>query len=182
MRNHGGAVTVESAPGEGATFSLYFPEPDAAELDPPEFPEPAASFGGRGERILLVDDDDAMLFMALRYLGRCGYSVRGCASPDAALTTFAADPSAFDLVVTDLNMPGMSGLELAARMLSVRPDANIVLTSGYVAEEDAARARRAGVRDIVLKPDTIEQLAPLMESLLASANATPPADDRNPDG
>jgi signal transduction histidine kinase/ActR/RegA family two-component response regulator len=179
MRNHGGAVTVDSTPGQGATFSLYFPESDAGEVGSEEHAQPRAA-GGEGQRILLVEDDDAMLFMALRYLGRCGYSVRGCASPDAALATFAADPSAFDLVVTDLNMPGMSGLELAARMRSVRPDANIVLMSGYVTEEDVARAREAGVREIVLKPDTIEQLAPLIERLLASGSAGSPGDGDAP--
>jgi PAS domain S-box-containing protein len=174
MRNHGGAVVAHSVQGEGSTFALYFPESAAADLRAPEDARSAAPSAGHGECILLIDDDEAMLSMARRYLQRCGYRVRGCTRVDAALAEFAADPRAFDLVVTDLNMPGMSGVEVAARLLDLRPDANVVLTSGYVSEEDAARAREIGIHEIVHKPNTVEQLAPLIRELLARANARHP--------
>jgi PAS domain S-box-containing protein len=172
MRNHGGTVTVESTVGKGSTFSLHFPQTDVA-ADPAQQSGECAT-EGRGQRILLVDDDDAMLFMALRYLRRCGYRVHGCARPADALAEFAAHPERFDLVVTDLNMPGMSGVDLAAQLMRIRPDADVVLTSGYVSEEDAARAREVGVREIVLKPNTIEELAPLLGELLARAEIAGP--------
>jgi PAS domain S-box-containing protein len=174
MRNHEGAVAVESTPGVGSTFDLYFPETSTAGARTQEPVETAAAAAGRGERILLIDDDEAMLFMALRYLRRCGYRVQGCARAADALAEFAADPHGFDLVVTDLNMPGMSGVDLAAQLIGLRPDANVVLTSGFVREEDAARAREVGVREIVLKPNTVEQLAPLIGELLARSDIAGP--------
>src|SRR5690606_31926873 len=90
-----------------------------------------------------------------------------------ALREFARDPYRWDLVISDLGMPGMSGLDLAAELLRIRPDLPLMLTSGYVRLEDAERARMIGAEDIVLKPNTVEEMAPLVLERLASARDKP---------
>ena len=167
MQSHEGLITVESRPGLGTTFHLYFPA-----QTPPETPAgPAYEAGslpcGQGQSILLVDDEPVLAVMFQRLLTGLNYQVTSCHSPRAALDLFRDNPGRFDLVVTDLTMPEMSGLEVARQIHLLRPEAPIVLASGHggnLAEEDL---RSAGIREILQKPVSLPVLAALVHRLLA---------------
>ena len=107
-----------------------------------------------------------MLVMVQRLLQRLGYRVSGFADPQAALSAVREQPRAFDLVVTDFNMPGMSGLQLAAALAALRPDLPIILSSGYVTEDIRTHAMRLGVRDVLHKENTLEELGKLVARVL----------------
>jgi len=160
VRNHDGAITVASDPGKGTTFQLYFPAVAGAAAErsrAQDGPLPSPSRGG-GRRVLYLDDEEALVALASRLLERLGYQVSGFTQPAAALAAFAADPQAFDVVVTDLSMPGLNGIEVARQLLSVRPDLSVLLTSGYLRAEEIQRARAVGIRDMIRKPAAIEEL------------------------
>jgi CheY-like chemotaxis protein len=120
-----------------------------------------------GGRVLYIDDDSALVLLARRKLSRLGYEVTGFTDPKAAIERFDSDPSAFDAVVTDLSMPYASGFELARRMRRTRPDLPVIVTSGYVTEDDEATAREIGVRALLLKPRTMDELGDALARALA---------------
>lgn len=164
VRNHNGAVRVKSEPGVGTTFDLYFPcASGRVERAPEEAPQLQR---GRSQRILYLDDEEPLMFLARRFLALLGYEVKGCTRPEEALAAFHADPAAFDLLVTDLNMPGTSGLDVASECLKVRKDLPVALVSGYVTEELREKARALGIREVIYKPDLVEDLAQSIHRLL----------------
>jgi CheY-like chemotaxis protein len=114
-----------------------------------------------------VDDEEPLVYLIMRVLSRLGYEVVGYSDPRAALQAFRAAPDRFDAIVTDLSMPAMSGSELAAEILQITPDKPVVLTSGYVKPEEREAALRAGVRELVLKPNTVEELGAVLHKLLS---------------
>ncbi|MBI3784064.1 MAG: PAS domain S-box protein [Deltaproteobacteria bacterium] len=152
-----GVITVESEPGRGSTFRLYFPAIEPGHQSPPKPAQQAAS--GQGRHVLYVDDDEALVFLISRLLERLGYRVTACNAPTQALREFQQRPDEFDAVVTDLSMPEMSGFELARRMLQLRPTIPIVMTSGYVRVEEEELASQIGIRALILKPDTADDLS-----------------------
>ena len=161
MRAYGGAVTVYSQPGKGTTFHLYFPaaQPEARV----EEGEQSEVLRVRAERVLYVDDEAALVHLARRALERLGYQVTGHHDPAQALQDFKARPDSFDVVVTDLSMPGMSGFELARAVLATRPDIPLLMTSGYVRAQDEETARKIGVRAVILKPSTADDLGKVLD-------------------
>ena len=126
---------------------------------------------GRGERILFVDDEEALVFLVPRLLENLGYRVTAHGSAELALEDFRSRPLDFDLVVTDLSMPRMSGLDLGRTLLGVRPDLPIVLMSGHVRPELEAEARRVGIREVLLKPDTVEEMGRVLQDTLRARPA-----------
>jgi len=118
------------------------------------------------ERILYLDDEPAILFLMTRMLEHLGYRVAGFTLAAEALAAFEADPSSFDLVITDLSMPGPSGLEVARQILQAHPRAAVVIASGSVDPQDEERARAVGVRAVISKPGSIEAMAEAIGRLL----------------
>jgi DNA-binding NtrC family response regulator len=119
------------------------------------------------ERVLYVDDEPTLVFLITRALEKLGIASRGFASADEALAAFEREPQAFTLVLTDLTMPGgMSGLELAQAVLSIRPDTAVVIASGAVDPAEARRAAALGVRTMVQKPAKVAEMAQLVSELL----------------
>ncbi len=151
VKQYRGHVRVESVVGRGTSFEVYLPV--AAECD-----EAAAGAGeraipqGHGERILLVDDDTLVIGTTQRILESLGYRVTALSDAGRAWELFAADPSCFDLVLTDQTMPRMTGSELAGRMLALRPDLPVILCTGYSPQVSAEEAQRLGIREFLMKP------------------------------
>jgi CheY-like chemotaxis protein len=121
---------------------------------------------GQGERILLVDDEFTLVMISSKILQHLGYKVTGFNSPKEALETFVRNPDAFDLVITDLTMPGMTGIDLAEGLLQARRDIPILLTTGYLEDSIRQQASHLGFRDILVKPLATRTLAETIQRAL----------------
>ncbi len=165
VKNHQGVITVESQPGKGTVFHVYLP-PDASE----EKEAPAESktvIKGNHERIMFVDDDELAGRATEKILSRFGYQVRWFRLPEEALAHFRTDPAEYDLVVSDLAMPGMTGDNLAAALLRIRPDLPILITTGLIDPAILKQAREIGVCNVLLKPVSATTLASEIAQRLA---------------
>jgi len=175
MNSHNGAIVVESAPGAGTRFDLYFPEAPAKPQAPGGAARPHGREGivpfGNGRGIMLVDDEDAVRHIAESLLRRFGFRPSAFAQPVEALKAFRADPGGFVAVVSDLTMPEMTGLELAGHMLAIRPDTPIILTSGYLQSDVQQKARESGVRCVIKKPFDVRELMAQVRSVLNEPQA-----------
>lgn len=119
-----------------------------------------------GKRVLYVDDEESLVILATRVLERLGHKVTTCTEPQEALVLLRARPWDFDVLVTDLSMPHMSGFELAIEALALRPQLPVLMTTGYISAEDEIRARALGIREVVLKPVTMDELGRILGRLL----------------
>lgn len=117
-------------------------------------------------RILYLDDEAPLVFIVKRMLERLGHEVAGFTTAEAALAAFSAAPETFHLVLTDMSMPGMNGIDFAKSVLSVKPDARVVVVSGYVDSKDRELAKAAGVHDCISKPNTLAEMRDMVASLL----------------
>ncbi len=157
VKDHGGAVAVHSRPDEGTTFEIYLPRVAAEAC---AVPEGIGKDVPRGcDRILLVDDEEPIIKLLERALGRLGYRITAVPTGREALERFQAAPETFDLVITDLSMPGMTGLELTARLVGIRPELPVILCTGFGDEATVQRAMAAGIREFVTKPVVIGEIA-----------------------
>ena len=163
VKKYGGYVHVESQMGVGSHFYLFFPE---AMVDIPEEPLPIDTIPGGTERILMVDDEPAILAVSRELLEKRGYKVNTCLSSNQALDCFKSDPHAFDLVITDMTMPGMTGDMLARKIIEIRQDISIILCTGYSNKITRQRARELGVKAFLHKPVDVSQLAGTIRSVL----------------
>jgi PAS domain S-box-containing protein len=172
VRAHEGAIDLQSEPGRGTTVVCFFP---ALPLSPAE--ERVAEEGepptGRGERILLVEDEPSLAEMGARRLESLGYHVTVETDAVRALATFRAQPADFDLLLSDYLMPGMPGLELAREVHNIRPELPIVLLTGFIEELPAETIRTAGVRRLIGKPVTLLELGVAVHDVLAGVPASP---------
>jgi two-component system cell cycle sensor histidine kinase/response regulator CckA len=170
VEDHGGRIAVDSVPGRGTTIEVCFAL--ARRVDPSRrivLPKLASG----SERVLFVDDRERMVRVVRRLLEPLGYRLEAFTRPEDALAAFAAAPEGFDLLLTDLAMPGMDGLDLAAKILALRPGLPVVVMTGNA--EDAARVRGAeiGVREIVEKPLDRATLAETLRRALESLAGAP---------
>ncbi len=171
VRQAGGHIWLYSEPGQGSTFKLYLPRADAA---PAHVQPPGGSDRPRRGTVLLVEDEPAVRDMTVKILRRAGWEVAVVGSGTEALTVVNTRAEPFDAVLSDVVMPGMSGIELANRILDRAPGARIVLVSGYTAETlDLKRVIERGVR-FVTKPVASRALLDALE-----ADGTP---DKAPPG
>ncbi|HEY3861916.1 MAG TPA: PAS domain S-box protein [Verrucomicrobiae bacterium] len=165
MQSHDGAVVMQSEPGKGTVFHLYFPAEMAA--PPPALPIGSGAVpAGAGQHVLLVDDEAALAQAASLSLSRLGYRVTGVHSAAEALESFHTQPGEIDLVITDLTMPGMNGIELANAIHEIRPELPIILASGFGGMRTANFASGPGLRAVLQKPFTTEVLARAVQQML----------------
>jgi len=151
----GGAIQVESAPGKGSIFNIFFPVCEEEEAhDRPVSPDALAGT----ERVLVVDDDVDFVEMYQALLSQRGYRVTSFVRSSDALKNFEANPGAFDIVVTDHIMPGMSGVELAKRMRQLRPDIPILLSTGLGRPDSHPKALEGVITERLLKPTPLAEL------------------------
>ena len=166
MQSHQGGIDVLSTPGLGSTFHLYFPacdQPVAAPL--PEAP-PGPDIQGQGRHVMYVDDDQALVFLVERLLRRRGFGVTPFTEPLEAQRALAANPHGFDLLVTDYNMPGYSGIDLLRAAKALRADLPVALASGYVTPEIEKEAFDAGANALVYNPNDVNELCATVQRLL----------------
>jgi len=165
MKEHDGAVLLNSEVGQGTTVRCFFPA--LYEESGPEAHPDAAVPRGRGQHVLFVDDEPGLARVGERRLELLGYRVSVATDGRTALAMFQADPAGFDLVVTDFTMPGMSGLELARELVTVRPDIPIIMATGYIDEFPPDAIAEAGVRRLAMKPIGTHELARVVSEVLA---------------
>ena len=166
VSGHGGAINVESAPGVGSRFDLWFPLEDAPEEVVESQHGTLAAPPGSGQHVLCVDDDPAMVLMVDGLLRRAGYQVTTYEQPAAALARVMAEPEAFDIVVTDYNMPEMNGMELATALARAVPWLPVIITSGFISDEMRQQAGELRVGALLQKEYTLERLAGLVHTVL----------------
>jgi PAS domain S-box-containing protein len=167
MASHHGHIAVRSRPGGGTTFDLHFPvtEADHADVTVPAALDQAVH--GQGQRVMYIDDDEVMLLMVSQLLERLGYLGTCLSDPATALATVRAHPGAFDIVVTDYNMPPMTGLEVALALRASAADLPVVISSGFISDELRLAAAELGVVELMRKENTLEELGALLGRVLA---------------
>ena len=167
IKESGGAITVESEVGKGTTFSVFFPAAERRESVPMTNQQSRLPWGK--ERVLFIDDEPSIANLGRKSLERFGYDVTIRQSSLEALELFRNDPERFDLVVTDMTMPQMTGDELTKEILSIRPDIPIVLCTGYSNRISDEKAKEIGISAFVMKPLTQHELANTVRRVLDRA-------------
>ena len=171
VKNHGGGITFSSELGKGTTFQVFLPRTDQPEQAATE--SDAVLRGGKGERILLLDDEEDLVFAGQRMLEKLGYEVVAGTDSLEGLEVFRAQPDHFDLVITDQTMPRLTGEKLAREILSLRQDIPIILCTGMGHKADGAiieqSARAAGIREVIKKPVARLELASAIRRVLDQA-------------
>lgn len=165
VKRHGGHVTVVSRGGEGTLFTVYLPvytgEIQAEAASPETDPSPQ----GR-EKILLVDDEDLVLTSLQRVLRMSGYRVVALRDSEEALTLFEKEPQEFDLLITDLTMPKLTGIDLIRRVLKIRPGLPVILSTGYNEALSGREAGSLGIRELLPKPSNSTDLKKIVRRAL----------------
>ena len=170
-----GGIAVFSEPGQGATFNVYFPRTKT--LQPPTVGASEPLPTGHG-LVLVVDDEQSIVRMLKQMLGSLGYDVVERYNSSDALQAFGARPDSFDLVITDLTMPHMTGIDLAKEILKIRPDTPIILCTGFSETIDENRAKLLGIKEFLMKPIALRDLAITVKKILFQDKPSFPVSDR----
>lgn len=163
VKSHDGAISVDSEFEKGTAFNIYFPV-----VDDEFFPKTATDEDIKTgkESILFVDDEKSLVNLMSQMLKRLGYRVEATTTPSDALEIFNANPDKFDLVITDLTMPGMTGDRLAKEILAIRPKMPIILCSGFSDKIEGVKAKESGIRAFIMKPVVIREMADTIRTVL----------------
>ena len=171
-----GAIVVHSEPGKGSRFDLYIPSTNEVTAVSDTLEAAGQAAEGRGRHILYIDDDQAQLFASKRMLERWGYRVSAYFEQHEALDVVLSGNQHIDLIVTDFNMPGTSGLEIARAIHDARPDLPVIMVSGYINDALRAQAAAAGVRELIAKPQDREEFRDAVQNIFYPMDKMP---DRN---
>ena len=158
-----GTITVESIPGTGSTFRVLLPK---VRTEYKEDQPHTVQIPGGNERILFVDDEEMLVEWGQAALERLGYQVTVSTDSTEALKTFSANPSVFDLVITDHAMPHMAGSKLSSELLKIRPDLPIILCTGHNENMSREKAKDIGIKEFLTKPLNKQELAVAVRRVL----------------
>ncbi len=164
VKIHGGDIRVHSEIGKGSSFHVYLPLMEKAQESDPEkemIPHPT----GTGH-ILLVDDEKPIVHLEKQMLERLGYSITCFSSSVDALAAFKTDPSRFDLVITDMNMPNLNGMQLAEKLTAIRSDIPVIICTGFSERINKENSAAKGVRGLLMKPVVMKDLAQKVREVL----------------
>jgi CheY-like chemotaxis protein len=163
VKSYGGHIYIDSQPERGTVVRIWFPAIDFIEVTDEDGPGilPMGT-----ERILLVDDEESLLSAHKETLEQLNYRVVICKRGQQALDVFRNDPAGFDLIITDMAMPGITGTELAEEILKIRPGMPIILNTGFSEYMDAKKAKAIGISEYLMKPLTRSALAAVIRKVL----------------
>jgi CheY-like chemotaxis protein len=160
---HGGAIIAQSELGKGTAFEILLPLIDTS---PKKEYEESAVLPGGTEHILFIDDEPSLVEIAQQMLTRMGYTVDRRTGSVEALELFKSSPNRFDLVITDMDMPTMTGDKLAQTLIKIRPDIPIILCTGYSDRMDEKRAKELGIKAFAMKPLVMRDMAVMVRKVL----------------
>nr|NJM03352.1 response regulator [Desulfobacula sp.] len=163
VKQYKGTIRVYSEPGQGTTLVIYLPAVQA-HAGPDQ--EPVFTLPPGTERIMVVDDEKTLVHMVQKHLSSLGYTVKGFTDGQEAAACFSEHPDEFDLILTDFNMPGLTGLELSEKILGIRGDIPIVLCTGYSKNITREKLRSVGIRSFLMKPVTRYALSTTLREIL----------------
>ena len=163
VKSHSGSITVDSALGKGTKFSILFP---LAQGKVAVEAETIQEIPRGTETILFVDDEIFIVKMVQRMFERLGYKVETATTPQDALDRFTLNPDHFDLVITDMTMPQMTGVKLSEKLTEIRPDIPIIICTGHSALVDKERAKELGLAAYVMKPINMQETAQTIRKIL----------------
>jgi len=166
VKNHKGAIRVSSWPGKGTTFHILFPKINKKALQITDVFKPLSKNVDEA-RILFIDDQSILANAGKQMLENQGYHVIAQTSSVDALDIFRSQPSNFDLVVTDMTMPKMTGADLAKEILTIRKDIPIILCTGYSEKINPDNAKDIGIREMLMKPFSAHELIGAIQKVLA---------------
>ena len=164
VRDHGGTILVNSEMGKGTSFEVFFPLIEDAgkksEL------EALAPIPGGKERVFFIDDEPALVELGKKMLEPLGYTIHTETGSIDALETFRSQPDRFDIIITDLTMPGMTGLELAREIMKIKPDTPVILCTGFSDQVTAETADKIGIKKVLLKPFIAREMTEAIRRVL----------------
>jgi signal transduction histidine kinase/ActR/RegA family two-component response regulator len=164
IKEHQGEINVYSEPGKGTEFKIFLPIAHKTEKPVLDNTEPDIETGS--ERILLVDDDSSVLKMAKKMIERLGYTVVDSSDSVEALKIFANNPDNFDLVISDMTMPNLTGDKLALEVLRIKPDTPVIICTGFSERLNGNRLKDLGIQEYLMKPVNRSQLAKAIRGAL----------------
>ncbi len=167
VRSLGGAITVKSQPGKGSTFEIFLPRMNGEIY---EKPVDIAPLPHGSERILFVDDEESLVRIGQQMLENLGYRVTARTSSIEALNAFRAKPDQFDLLVSDVTMPNMTGPDLVKAVLRIRPDIPVILCTGFSDSISKEKVKTIGVQELIMKPIVQREIAEIIRRVLDGQN------------
>ncbi len=169
IKDHKGKIKIESKIGKGSTFNVYLPLMGKVALA--ESFDPEKEYRGGTERILLVDDEEPIVKLETKILERLGYKVTSRLHSIEALEAFKAGPDSFDLVVTDMSMPNMTGTQLAEVVFSIRPEIPVIICTGFSERIDKKKSEKLGIKGFLMKPVVRSEMAETVRNVLDEAKS-----------
>ncbi len=164
VKNHNGHIHVSSTPDKGTSFTIIFPT--IVEYHEKEILKKIKMNPTGKETILFVDDEESLVDTGKMVLEKLGYTVKAFKDPNKALKVFEINPNDFDLLISDMTMPQMSGVKLSAKIKEIRPDLPIIICTGHSSMIDEQKAKQLGIEGFIMKPATMSALAETVRQVL----------------